>query len=103
MFSDDFEAWVYGPVVRDLYQKYKHCGWKAIDDEIEVEGLDEAKVEFITMIVQSYGRFDGASLSTMTHREDPWVNARGGIPDTEGSNAVVTKASMEAYFKKQLQ
>lgn len=104
LFPDDFEAWVYGPVVRDLYQKYKRFEWKAIDDEIVAEEIvsDEDALAFLDVIVESYGRFDGAALSTMTPREEPWIDARGGIPDTEGSDAIISKASMHRYFQKQL-
>lgn len=102
LFPDDFEAWVYGPVVRDLYHKYKSFEWKGIAAEVEIDGIDEGTLDFLDMIVESYGRFDGASLSTMTHREEPWINARGGIPETAGSDAVINKISMKNYFGKQL-
>ena len=30
LFEEDFEAWVHGPVIPELYQEYKSFGWRPI-------------------------------------------------------------------------
>lgn len=32
LFKEDFQAWVHGPVVPELYQKYKGFGWQPIKE-----------------------------------------------------------------------
>lgn len=102
LFEEDFEAWTFGPVIRALYQEYKDYGWKSIQEEFEFPELEPEKVEFIEQIVEAYGQYDGAALSTMTHREEPWLAARKGLPETEGSNALIPKDSMKRFFESEL-
>jgi hypothetical protein len=39
---------------------------------------------------------------TMTHREEPWLEARKGLPDLEGSSELIIKESMRTFFEKEL-
>ena len=97
LFEEDFEAWTYGPVIRNLYNEYKHYTWKNIQDETNFPETEEDKSEIIKMIVEAYGRYDGASLATMTHREEPWSNARKGLAATAGSSEIISKESIRNY------
>ncbi len=38
----------------------------------------------------------------MTHRERPWLEARGDLDESEGSNALITKQSLRKYFASKL-
>jgi len=102
LFEEDFEAWTHGPVIRALYEKYKDYGWKSIQEEFEFPELEPEKIELIQETVEAYGRYDGAALATMTHREDPWLDARKGLSETEGSNALIPKNSIKGFFEKKL-
>lgn len=99
LFEEDFQAWKFGPVIPTLYHKYKTLGWKQISNDINPTQLEESIRSFINDVVSAYGRFDGAYLSTMTHRESPWIDARKGISETENCDNVVSKTSMRNYFK----
>jgi uncharacterized phage-associated protein len=102
LFEEDFETWTYGPVITALYQEYKDYGWRSIQKEFEFPELEPEKVEFVEQIVEAYGRYDGAALATMTHREDPWLEARKGLSEIEGSNALISKDSMKSFFESKL-
>lgn len=102
LFEEDFEAWTYGPVISALYQEYKDYGWRSIQQEFEFPELEPEKVDFIQQIVEAYGRYDGAALITMTHREEPWLYVRQGLSETEGSNALISKDSIKGFFEKKL-
>lgn len=102
LFSDDFQAWQHGPVIPDLFQKYRDYKWHAIDEEVIPLGIDADIAREVSDIVAAYGRYDGAALSTMTHREAPWKDARGDIPESDGSTVVITKDSMRTYFGAKL-
>ncbi|MEI3651960.1 type II toxin-antitoxin system antitoxin SocA domain-containing protein [Anabaena sp. AL09] len=100
LFPEDFQAWQHGPVIDSLYYKYKEYKWHPIDEEVsEPDGID---YEYLQDIVSAYGRYDGAALSTMTHRERPWLDARGDLDESEGSNALITKESLRDYFASKL-
>jgi len=100
LFDEDFQAWQHGPVVNDLYDKYREYKWRQISED--VGDADDAILEFITDVVSAYGRYDGAALSTMTHRESPWVDARGDLDESQGSTAIMTKKSIGNFFAAKL-
>jgi uncharacterized phage-associated protein len=89
-------------VISSLYQLYKNYEWRSIQEEFEFPEIEPEKVEFIEQIVEAYGRYDGAALVTMTHREDPWLDARNGLSAIEGSNALISKDSMKSFFERKL-
>lgn len=45
-----------------------------------------------------YGNRSAQGLSDLTHREDPWLNARHGLGDGERGNHEITLASLEEYY-----
>lgn len=101
LFDEDFQAWVHGPVIMELYQEYKEFGWRAITSDVPeggVFGADSEQYELVRCVVEAYGRYDGAALSTMTHRETPWLSARGNTDPTKGSQKTISKASIAEYF-----
>jgi uncharacterized phage-associated protein len=100
LFPDEFQAWQHGPVNYDLYTKYKNHQWRQILDEISSTEIEER--EHIKNVVAAYGRYDGAALSTMTHRETPWLAARNGLPEDAGCDEVISKDAMAAYFSAKL-
>lgn len=100
LFSEDFQAWQHGPVVHDLFDKYRNYKWRQISEDVEES--DQTILGFITDIVSAYGRYDGAALSTMTHRESPWLDARGDLDESQGSTAAITKESMRDFFAAKL-
>lgn len=102
LFEEDFQAWTYGPVITALYQEYKDYGWRSIQEEFELPEIEPEKLESIKQIVEAYGGYDGAALVTMTHREYPWLEARKGLSETEGSNALISKDSMKSFFERKL-
>jgi len=110
LFTEEFQAWVHGPVIYELYQEYKSYGWRQIPTEFTSDELikDTPEYEHLNEVVEAYGRFDGAALSTMTHRETPWLDARGDIPEIQGrgepicSPSFISKTSLQQFFSQKL-
>lgn len=100
IFTDDFEAWQHGPVIVDLYLMYKKYQWRPINEELTNPSCIHD--DFLEQIVSAYGRFDGAALSTMTHRETPWLSARGDLDEFQGSKAIISKESLKKFFSAKL-
>ena len=100
LFSEDFQAWQHGPVVPGLYWKYQQFQWRPINSDVPTPNT--GRLDLLREIVAAYGRYDGAALSTMTHRETPWIDARKGIPESHGSSEVIPKDCMKNYFLSRL-
>lgn len=80
LFSEDFKAWGHGPVLLSQYHRFKGYGWQPIQDDIKRPELDEAEVKHLDEIVDVFGVETAVALELMTHRERPWLDARGGTP-----------------------
>ncbi|WP_013322367.1 Panacea domain-containing protein [Gloeothece verrucosa] len=98
LFEEDFEAWVHGPVIPELYQKYKQYKWNPISEDVDKPVLSEELEEFLEEVIDVYFSYDAYELERMTHCEAPWIEARGAIPIDEPSNAIITKESMKTYY-----
>lgn len=103
LFQEDFQAWVHGPVVPSLYQKYKAFGWKPIIEYIEELNLPQEVTEFLEEVSDIYFACDAYELEKMTHEEDPWIEARGDIPPDAPSEEVITKESIMKYYSARVQ
>ena len=100
LFSEDFEAWPNGPVCPDLFLKHKglfnisYDGLKFGNEN----NLEDCQKENIDIIIRDYGDKEAYWLREQTHGEDPWKNARKGLPEGASSNEVITKDSMGIYY-----
>ena len=98
LFSEDFEAWIHGPVLPVLYDKYKYLGRKPIDENVESK-LPENIKEFLEQLSNEYFACDTYELEQMTHIEDPWRLARKNLSSDTPSNVIISKESMKKYFR----
>jgi uncharacterized phage-associated protein len=71
-----FEAWEYGPVVREVWSRFKEFGRDPITFTPN-EALSFSKDLEIDLksILRSYGQLSASELVTETHLEKPWVDA----------------------------
>ena len=97
LFNTEIEAWQYGPVVPEIYQKYKVCGKDAIhivDEEFNPEALDGEELETLLDVMRTYGRYTGSALVSMTHKKGtPWSNA------ADSGSTVISQDTIKQYFK----
>ena len=98
LFDNDLEAWQHGPVVPELYRKYKteHSACLRADTNFDINSIPEDIRNFLDEIYQMYGQFSAWRLREMTHAESPWQNSYNKIDD------VISDAEMLKYFKTRL-
>ena len=78
LFSNDIEEWPLGPVVADVYHKYKVCGRNPIesDDEIDRSCFTDREFEALLDVMREFGQYTGSALVSLSHKADtPWSNA----------------------------
>lgn len=105
LFEESFEAWVHGPVSPALYSEIRYKrnivgDWGIIpkyDGAVNEDALSIAK-----WVYEAYGEFSGTELEIMTHREDPWIIARGTLKPWERSNVIISDADIKDYYRKQM-
>lgn len=107
LISESVQAWQYGPVIESLYHEFKHFGSGDIDKEAsdvdldhetfdivyEVPVIDEDDSEaqdLINRVWNTYERYSGGQLSTITHRPGtPWKKAYTGERGTIIDNHLI--------------
>ena len=105
LFDDDFEAWAKGPVCRALYNAHKGM-YMIMDSSFldfycpDTNRLSKENKETISAVVDGLKDYAPYQLSDMTHKEDPWKNARGGCPPGAWCENVITKEAMLEYYSK---
>ncbi len=97
LFEDDIEAWPMGPVVDQIYHKYKGHGRnhiKAVDNADYYLGLTDEEQDILVDVMTSLGRYTASSLVTLSH-------VRGGPWDTALNSGIISKQSIKAYYSMQ--
>jgi len=105
LFSEDFEAWVHGPVLPSLYNEYKQFQWMPINKETlsteEISNDFPIQVkQLLKEVVDEYFGLTAYQLERLTHAEEPWIKAREGVANGEPSHNVISKELIQAYYSK---
>lgn len=101
----EFEAWVHGPVSRELWYDLKSYGYANIEkshfDSI-AKPIDDSETKAVLEDVwATYGGFTGFQLEMLTHSETPWIKARGETPkDAPSNNCIDINVMKDFYISK---
>lgn len=100
LFNEKIEAWVSGPVIREIYDLHKR--FFPVEESVFKKGnvskLIKEQISTIKAVLKYYGGKQPQWLSDLTHREEPWKIAREGLSPRERGNREITLASMEEYY-----
>ena len=100
VFTNRCEAWTYGPVYPDVYEKYKSFG----REQIQVEKMDLSEVidqpyrDVIDYVLNLFAIYNGVTLKDFSHAEDPWKNAHSGYGERERCEEEITHEAITQYF-----
>lgn len=107
LFQEDFEAWQFGPVSRDLY-KWHRRAYSIIASDLpsgDASRLNDTESAIVSAVIRNYGSLSGDELSEMTHMAGtPWqqVRQKQGIGEQEGSSEIIPKELIKKHFHKVL-
>lgn len=111
LITDDFEAWVHGPVCRRLYDSLKDKSKLYSDVAYTSDGIDvdrefsiltSDQQSLINSILGQLSSWSSFELETSTHQETPWKNARKGCSEADKCNVVISKEDMREYYRKEI-
>ncbi|MEW5928008.1 MAG: type II toxin-antitoxin system antitoxin SocA domain-containing protein [Gemmatimonadota bacterium] len=98
LFPEQIQAWANGPVVRELYERHRGqfevSDWPA-GSSTRLTDEDRAVIDDV---LEFYGDKSAQWLSDLTHREQPWLLARRGLPDGVRGEHEITLDSIEEYY-----
>lgn len=110
LFEGRFQAWIHGPVSRQLYDRFSatHMMYDAvragdIRQEFNPENMPAHLREHIDEVLEAYAHFSGPQLETMTHSEEPWIRARGNRKPSERCETEIDESLMASFYKELLE
>jgi len=101
LFRENIEAWVHGPAIPMVYQRFKEFGFEPISIKVAEDDFSELSAEekkLLDEIWRVYGKYDAPYLEALTHNEIPWQKARKGISVFEASNSMISTNIMKKYY-----
>lgn len=102
LFDDVIEAWIHGPVVPEVYRRFKPSGHKPIDSPARLVDQPEDLVVHIKDVWEAYGGLSAYDLERLSHAEAPWRNARVGLTDDAPCQAAIKVEDMKRFFESKL-
>lgn len=100
LFSEDCEAWVHGPVYRDVYVRYREYHFDPIGqhEEFDESLLTSFEKAIFDSVINHFCCYSGKVLERFTHSETPWLSARGTLSISSSSEQIISHDSIGEYF-----
>lgn len=102
-FKGDFEAWIHGPVNRDIYNRFNPT--KYLYSEINIDDCIKRDItlasedsEFVNFILENYLKYSAAELERLSHNEMPWIKTRGDLNVYERCDRIISPELMIEYY-----
>ena len=76
LFPESIEAWKYGPVIPEIYHKYKEhgkCLISEVDKNYSPDVFTDEEMDLLLDVAREYGKYTSPALVSMTHDDNgPW-------------------------------
>jgi len=100
LFDNEIQAWVHGPVIPEIYSRFKKYGWSPIIEEISKPDLSENIKKHLIKVFNYYGRYSAYELESITYGAEPWKNARDNLPPDASSENIISHQDMQDYYNR---
>ena len=102
MFDGNFEAWVHGPINRNLWNSLKEYSCFCIEQNHFAKKAKPIKDEVIITVLNdvwaTYSNLSGYQLELLTQQEEPWIEARYGLSSVAPSTININPETMKQYY-----
>jgi uncharacterized phage-associated protein len=112
LFNEDFEAWVHGPVCREVYNVLKGKSVLYSDvayDKYDFDGgiilkdvVSSDQFNNINDVLSELSNWTGSELEAATHKESPWISARKGLAPNQNCTNIISKDEMLEFYKNEV-
>ena len=111
LINENFEAWVHGPVCRNVFNALKNKS--LLHSDIGFDGsytpvdivkcvLSSDQISLMSEVINQLSTWSGIQLEASTNSELPCLEARIGIGSGDKSSRVISKETMKNFYKKEL-
>lgn len=101
LFSDEVQAWRYGPVVPAVYRDFSHRGDEFIEPGAAppLQDLDQDDRDFVDSVWHDIRQYTGRAMKEWTHAPGPWTVTWGNRPEWDRSENVIPQDQMRNFFR----
>ena len=94
LFDNKILAWQHGPVIKEVYEKYKDKGNQGIIeyDENNLKDISKEDNDLLIDVYNLFGEYSAWGLRNLTHSENPWKSTK--------RNEVITTDKMAKEFRE---
>lgn len=96
LFGDSIEAWDFGPVIPDVYRRYKRFGCNPIkyhgEAGKEEKRFSKPQLGFLVEFYDVYIGIPAHTLVNTSHNEKPWIEGHGR------ASKVIDVNTMQEYY-----
>lgn len=94
LFSNNVEAWVEGPVIKDAYVAYRYEElWAERAHNISVKAKD-----ILNIVLDLFDDFNALELKKMTHNEEPWEQYKDEVAPYK--QIFISNSDIKKYYKE---
>lgn len=98
LFGDRIEAWIYGPSVPGVYERFRPFGQRPLETDAKLDDLPPDLVEHVKDIWEAYGHLSTYDMERLSIAEPPWLKARPGLRRDDFTDAPLSLDDMKDYF-----
>ena len=98
LFDDNIEAWMYGPVVPNVYDSFSEYHSQVLPlPKDEIITLEEKDETLFAQVYEALREFSAIGLANKTHAETPWIKS---LPHNRGT--VIPQNLIKQFFKQNM-
>ena len=110
LIDENFEAWVHGPVCREVFDSLKDksilysdltYGGESVLPKVDAE-LISTQIQILNDVLGALSKWTDIELEDATHQEAPWIQARGTLGAGERCTNIISKPLMKTTYKSEL-
>ena len=92
LFKESIEAWEYGPVVPDVYRKFRSNGSNPIICKEDKSSLSDEDKETLKKVWGTFGGYSASRLVDIAHAHTPWREAN------KSASRVISHKAIKEYY-----
>ena len=102
LFSEDCQAWVHGPVYKEIYLRYREYRFDPIEKtgDFDTASFSSGEKAVYDSVINNLCCYSGKVLERFVHNETPWLTARGDLLITDPTDRIIEKKLIGEYFCK---
>jgi uncharacterized phage-associated protein len=108
MIREQVNAWQYGPVIPEIYHRFKAYGANDINfadlpESKEADNFDKESRDILEEVVNAFAHYSGGQLSELSHRQgSPWHKVWFDSRGNEVRGAIINNDLIKTHYNQAL-